>query len=245
MSKEADNYLQELSQNIFNLQSIIEAYVKEPVKADKALHKFFITGKENLISILKKPKVAMTIGNPNEYLSESFLLTTYQSDIIKKEIEKASWYLRESLNKVQKKRQYKSLPTTGITDSKLQKYITEVIAKKRSELTSLPNLQVNRKAKGKIIKQAGKLNLREGGAICYGNKIIEMGPQMKTLSELFINKPNQIINRDDIYDELQPNTKNKKATVAKYVSELNRKLKPFFKENPIVNNKKEGWSFHP
>ena len=92
---------------------------------------------------------------------------------------------------------------------------------------------------------AGLLNQRHSGAICYENKIIDMRTGLKTLCELFIERPTQLIGRNDIIDELGVNSSRTKATIAKYVSELNRILEPYFKRHPIVNHKKEGWVFHP
>ena len=96
-----------------------------------------------------------------------------------------------------------------------------------------------------ILIESGSLNLRQSGVICYENNIIDMRTGLKTLCELFINRPNQLINRNDILDELGVSSKRTKATIAKYVSELNIIIEPYFKRLPIINHKKEGWIFHP
>jgi hypothetical protein len=95
------------------------------------------------------------------------------------------------------------------------------------------------------IKEAGKLNLRESGNICYENKILKMPIHIKTLCELFMDRPNQLVNRDDIRDELAIDSSEIKDTVSKYVSALNRILKPYFGQKPIKNHKKSGWILTP
>jgi len=95
------------------------------------------------------------------------------------------------------------------------------------------------------LKEAGSLNLRHSGVICYENNIIDMRTGLKTLCELFIERPNQLINRNDIEDELGVDSEKLKSTIAKYVSELNKILEPYFKRQPIINHKKEGWIFQP
>lgn len=99
---------------------------------------------------------------------------------------------------------------------------------------------------GKVIKEAGKLSICEGGIILYDNKNkVDMRTGLKSLCEMFIDRPRQLINRDEIRDMLGTSTKNTKDTIAKYVSALNISLEPYFKRKPLINDKKEGWIFEP
>lgn len=133
--------------------------------------------------------------------------------------------------------QMKDLRKAQSYKKELEKSLTSEEIKRienKSTLSELP-----------ILQEAGELNLRQDGLICYKNKVIDMRTGLKTLCELFISRPNELINRDDIFDSLGVNTKKKKDTISKYVSALNKALEPHFKRQPIINHKKEGWIFKP
>lgn len=239
MNKESSEYLQQISQGLFNLISIISAYKKSPIIPDKKLHKYFNKEKEKLTNLLTKQVVKIPLSNSSiNSLPASFLLSDGEENFAKKQIEDNLEYLTTSLDVVQSKREYKSSPTTGLENGELKDYIQDfLIRKKTGKSESLSNEP--------IVKEAGFLNLRKSGNICFKDKVINMRTNLKTLCEVFIDRPNQLINRNDIADEIGVKSSSLKSTIAKYVSELNKILEPYFERKPIMNDKKEGWIFIP
>ncbi len=142
------------------------------------------------------------------------------------------------------------------TDEVILDYVnvdTEKLQVYKSELTSLltpaEKLDIRTKIEtpsfGKIIKEGGGLKLHEGGAITYKNREVSMRVGLKELCEIFIDRPNQILDRNTLEYESGIHTRDLKNTVAKYICELNTRLEPHFNRKPIINHKKQGWIFKP
>lgn len=98
---------------------------------------------------------------------------------------------------------------------------------------------------GEIIDEGGGLRLHKGGLISYKDKEVDLRSGLKTLCEVFIDRPNQLIDRHELEDQLGIHTRDLKNTIAKYVSALNTSLEPHFGRKPIENRKKTGWIFIP
>ena len=96
---------------------------------------------------------------------------------------------------------------------------------------------------GETIKEAGKLKMHTGGMMSYDNSPIYLRTGLRNLCEVFIDRPEQMLNRDELEEGIGIHTRDKKSTVAKYVSALNSSLEPFFKKKPITNYKKRRLDF--
>jgi hypothetical protein len=97
-------------------------------------------------------------------------------------------------------------------------------------------------------KSVGKLGYRNDGLIIFGDSPIEMEAQLKDLCRLFIDRPNVLITSDDIKDTIitanrREHTSNN--TISKYISKLRGALRPYYKEDVLRVQKKEGWKFVP
>jgi len=230
-----EKYLQKVSQCLFDLKEIVNTQRIAPTEEYKRLHRFFRDEKNKLFALIETQLVPLEILNVSS-LEGGFLLDNGGSEFVKKQAEETIKYLIMNLDKIQNIRKLKSEIVTGIEEGELKEYLDSLLGKKKNILKN---------SNEPILKQAGSLNLRESGNICYEKNIIEMRTGLKTLCEIFIKRPNQLVNRDDIYDGLEIDSRKKKSTVAKYVSELNSILKPYFKRKPLVNDKKIGWIFYP
>ncbi len=74
MTNKSAEYLQKISQHLFNLQAIIYAYKTKPIEENKKLHKFFDREKKELSTLLDKQTIKLTIKSLEiSSLSQSFV----------------------------------------------------------------------------------------------------------------------------------------------------------------------------
>ena len=101
------------------------------------------------------------------------------------------------------------------------------------------------------VKKEGEvkgLAVYSDGNIRFNDKTLEMRGQLKELLREFVLHPDRLINTDDIKDKIIDADKREDTsndTIAKYVSELRRTLRPHFKKDVFPNDKKTGWRFNP
>ncbi|MEN9613896.1 MAG: hypothetical protein RLZZ347_203 [Candidatus Parcubacteria bacterium] len=82
------------------------------------------------------------------------------------------------------------------------------------------------------------------GSIKYKGKDVSLRGQLTVLCRLFMNNHGKVVNIDDIKDEIFSSDKRlgiSNQTVAKYVSELHKRLKEAFGHKVIFNSAKTGW----
>jgi hypothetical protein len=94
----------------------------------------------------------------------------------------------------------------------------------------------------------GKLKSGTDGLIRFGENVVELRPQLNTLCRMFMQNVGSLLDIDTIKEELissdkQPFTSN--STLAKYVSELQKKLKSLYGSKVIFSVSKSGWMFDP
>ena len=131
MSKSEAEYLQEVSQCLYDIGRIIDIYYTEPIEINKKLNKFYWDEREKLNKLLQTPIVELKISEPNTLLVEDLLSNKGETDRAKKHLEQARDYLSISLAKVQKERNEPE-PTTGVEDGNLKNYIDSLLIKKSS-----------------------------------------------------------------------------------------------------------------
>jgi len=129
---------------------------------------------------------------------------------------------------------------------KLNNYLKPLL----SSLTTKEIFEVNKPRPkrthfGEVRKEGGGFTLYVGGLITYKDKELDLRTGLKTLCEIFMDRPNQLLDRNTLEDNMGIHTRDLKNTIAKYVSELNTGLEPHFGRKPIINYKKEGWIFKP
>lgn len=143
------------------------------------------------------------------------------------------------------------LKETGIPNQIIIDYVnvnlTKLTAYENTLLSFLndeeiKNLQVKGSYLGKVLMNAGDFNIHEGGLISYKNQAIHMRTGLRNLCEIFIERPNQLLDRSTLEEGMGIRTRDSKGTVAKYVSALNIILSKFVGTAPIVSFKKEGWT---
>ena len=96
----------------------------------------------------------------------------------------------------------------------------------------------------KVEVSLGELNSYNDGTIRYAGEIIKIRNQSKDLCRFFMANPKKLLTIDDIKKEIINSSKRgltPNATIAKYVSELNTLLRPYFDKDVIFNQKEEGW----
>lgn len=128
LSKQEESYLQELSQHLYNLQRIIEIYCEKPIDLDnKKLSDFYLEEIDKLNNTLRQEVIILEIPEPIIFLAENLILSSYQAESTKKNVEKALNYLSENLLKVEKERRRNGIErTAGIEDGKLKDYIKKL-----------------------------------------------------------------------------------------------------------------------
>ena len=104
----------------------------------------------------------------------------------------------------------------------------------------MPDVKIDGEVKGLTVYSDG--NIRING------EALEMRGQLKELLREFVLHPQRLVNVDDIKDKIIHADKRENTsadTIAKYVSELRRILRPHFKKDVFSNDKKTGWRFNP
>ena len=92
------------------------------------------------------------------------------------------------------------------------------------------------------------LAVNSDGSIRFKGEVLEMRGQLKELLRVFVSQPNSLINIDDIKDTIIDADKRQTIssdTISKYISELRRILRPYFRKDVFPNDKKTGWRFNP
>lgn len=100
----------------------------------------------------------------------------------------------------------------------------------------------------KIEMEVDGLAVYTDGNIRFKGETLEMRGQLKELLREFVLHPQRLINIDDIKDKIINADRREGTsadTIAKYVSELRRVLRPYFKKDVFPNDKKTGWRFSP
>lgn len=100
----------------------------------------------------------------------------------------------------------------------------------------------------KLEAEVSGLAVYTDGNIRFKGETLEMRGQLKELLREFVLHPDRLINIDDIKDKIIDADKREDTsadTIAKYVSELRRILRPHFKKDIFPNDKKTGWRFNP
>lgn len=92
----------------------------------------------------------------------------------------------------------------------------------------------------------GPLIYKKDGSIYFKQELLKIRAQLKTLLILFMESHKKILDYSNIKDELiaankRPTTNF--ATITKYVSELHKILKKYFKQKVIFNQGKEAYIF--
>ena len=237
----SEESLQKISQCLFDMNEIIRVHKNQQTGEEyKTLHKYFLKEKSKLTDLLKEQAIPLPLSRNYTFLEQGFLITTLKEEDENIERAEALRYLRRALDEVQGKRKDETY-ITGVENGELKEYLDGLETKNKKGVVGQKTISNTKILSGEAVN----LNLRADGLICYQNNIIYIRPKLKTLCEIFIDRPNQLINRDDIKDDLEINSKKTKSTISKYISELNLILKPHSKRKPIVNEPKSGWIFKP
>jgi hypothetical protein len=106
----------------------------------------------------------------------------------------------------------------------------------------------NQKKDGILLNDlvVGPLIYKKDGLIYYKQTLLEMRFQLRTICILFMEKHKEFVDYTCIRDEIIPAHKRSTTsfeTITKYVSELHKLLRLYFKRKVIFNQEKEGYIF--
>lgn len=133
MSLKTEQYLQKISQCLYDITEIINAHIIEPIKIDKELDKFYFIERNKLIKLTEERVVVLDIIELNNNLPDSLIFNNNGTELLKKQTESALNYLSIISSKIQHKRDFSSSkPTTGIENGGLKKYLEKLLNKSKS-----------------------------------------------------------------------------------------------------------------
>ncbi len=269
LPNDTEKYLQKVSQCLYDMKAIIEAYEIEPIEDSKSLYKFYLIEQEKLSELLDSKTVPLTIKTPDMF-SADFLLDKKITESIKKTIREILDYTRKGLGEVEFKRTHNSVPTsaihTGVEEGELKDYLEKFLSEKKSKinLEKISNKLNTFKLKSlknendffNDFEDAGLITFKEYGQfklfinneVTYeSKKTFKLEPQLWKLLHIFLEHPNKMLNLDFIIYLLD----NQKAVTTnsykKYISKLQKVLKSETKKLWIENQRgsegTSGWLF--
>ena len=122
------DYLQKLSQRVYNLIQIIRTHCKDPVEIDKELMRFYSIERNDLADLLSKPLPGLNFMFNTGVLIPGLISNYYDTRKNKFNIEIAKNMLGDLLAEIQNKRVGPA--TTGVEDGLLKNYLDHINEKK-------------------------------------------------------------------------------------------------------------------
>lgn len=231
-------YLQQVSQSIYNLRKIIDAHLIEPIGEDKDLNSFYLEEIDTLYKLLRNPVEQSVISGEyiRDNLSRNLMFNRGKTESAQKELDRADDCIRIVLGKVQSMRRKhygSSVPTQGLEEGPLKLYLADFLTEKQTRVETV------RKPKLKI-----EYTLNLGQLVFNGKSTVEISGIQKDVMDCLIEaEGNGKVSWDAIYEEIQGTTYielNKHETIlAKKsingaVSEINKKTERYLEEGKLL-----------
>lgn len=232
---EIAEYLQKVSQSIYNLRKIIDAHFIEPIEEDKDLnHRFYLNEIDTLQELLSVPVGPQIISPDNiNKISKDLMFNRGKTENDQIELDTASDYIKKILGKVQfMRRKYygTNIPTQGLEEGPLKIFIEDMLMRKKNTRNIKDEKKFTQVGDEICI---GPLKYKDF-SISYENVPLKLTPQLVKLCTLFIERNQNVdsfVSDNSIRDVVTVNDYISIKNIEKLVSKLRRVLK---KENKHI-----------
>ena len=225
---------------------------------------FLRTIESNLINDLNSNKVEFPFTNPAGYFSKIGVIPSHDRqkaviNYLEKErvlkFEKGTESIIMSPNPITLKEMLQGVPNTFPSRSNYKIEVKDkkdflILNKKRFDeiYIKYQKLIEKQQLEDILVKELviGSLVYNVDGGIYFRNKLIKMRPQIHNLCVLFMKNHKKLVDYSTIKDELIDAKKRSLTdfkTITKYVNELHKLLRKYFKKDVLFNQEKNAYIF--